>query len=667
MNLWLLLSLVTAVISEQHSITTSCSSTNVTSFIANTTTDETPVAEPPSVLPKASKLNLRQSGSNILELVDDLSLNVSKGDALTDEEKSYFLTFEEWKKQKALELAKQSQDEEQEIQRQRQERIRAHRRQDTSNLDAPVGEEGEFEASMFSDEEDESTSDKTYKGRFNYASFDCAATIVKTNKEARGANAVLNDNKDTYLLNQCKSQSKYVVIELCEDILVDEVALGNYEFFSSGFKDFRISVSDSFPTNSWTVLGEFTADNVRTLQLFKIADPKIWAKFLKLDVLSYYGHEYYCPISAVQVHGKSMMEQFKDENRDVDFDKRVEEIAVPGNDKPQFALEFKDPDNFQLAVEPEDECAMHSPMLGLDQFLETFKRVDDEKCAAIAENSTTTKLHSNSNSQESIYRSIVNRLSLLEANATLSLLYIEEQSKLLSKAFDNLETRQTSQFDKLLGQVNSTVQLQFTNFKRMNTELAANFEQLFDYQNKRFEDLLKGSDSKLGSFHRSLNFQKMLNLINFLVITLLVMYIITSRESELPRDNSGVFNLRAWSPMKQEPNILVTDLSYRNTPKDVTFDLSSLGDNTANDSSLNYASADTSVNTAVDASFNDTFASARSNVTSASQDDSVDHIANTSLKPADNSLDTADTSLGTVSTSLDTASISTTTSEAGTN
>ncbi|KAG5354965.1 hypothetical protein CJU89_6777 [Yarrowia sp. B02] len=154
---------------------------------------------------------------------------------------------------------------------------------------------------------------KTYKDRFNYASFDCGATVVKSNKDVKGAGAILVENKDSYLLNKCVAGSKHVIIELCQDILVDQVVVGNYEFFSSMFKDIRVSVADRYPVASgeWKVLGEFTADNIRDLQTFDITVPQIWARYVKIEFLSHWGHEYYCPISVVRVHGTTMMEEWK--------------------------------------------------------------------------------------------------------------------------------------------------------------------------------------------------------------------------------------------------------------------------------------------------------------------------------------------------------------------
>jgi hypothetical protein len=71
------------------------------------------------------------------------------------------------------------------------------------------------------------------------------------------------------MLTRCNAE-KFVVIELCEDILVDTVMIANYEFFSSMFKDIRISVSDRYVPKghpSWRVLGEYQARNARDLQV----------------------------------------------------------------------------------------------------------------------------------------------------------------------------------------------------------------------------------------------------------------------------------------------------------------------------------------------------------------------------------------------------------------
>ena len=113
---------------------------------------------------------------------------------------------------------------------------------------------------------------KTCKERFNYASFDCGATVLKTNKECKGSTSVLVENKDSYMLNKCSADNKFFIVELCDNILVDTVVLASFEFFRSIFRTFRVSVSDQYPVKleKWRELGTFEARNSREDQAFLV-------------------------------------------------------------------------------------------------------------------------------------------------------------------------------------------------------------------------------------------------------------------------------------------------------------------------------------------------------------------------------------------------------------
>ncbi|KAK4501668.1 hypothetical protein PRZ48_007477 [Zasmidium cellare] len=154
---------------------------------------------------------------------------------------------------------------------------------------------------------------KTCKERTNYASFDCSATILKSNKECKSASSVLVENKDSYMLNVCSASNKFFIVELCTDIQIDTIVLANYEFFSSSFRHFRVSVSDRYPVKmeKWRDLGTFEARNTREIQAFLVENPLIWAKYLRIEFLTQYGTEYYCPVSLLRVHGTTMIEDFR--------------------------------------------------------------------------------------------------------------------------------------------------------------------------------------------------------------------------------------------------------------------------------------------------------------------------------------------------------------------
>ena len=103
--------------------------------------------------------------------------------------------------------------------------------------------------------------------RFNYASIDCGANVLKANKESRGTSAILSESKDSYVLNKCSAE-KHIIVELCYPILIDTIVLANFEFFSSTFKNVRVSVSKWYPPKEdWKVIGEYLARNSRELQV----------------------------------------------------------------------------------------------------------------------------------------------------------------------------------------------------------------------------------------------------------------------------------------------------------------------------------------------------------------------------------------------------------------
>ncbi|KAI3647899.1 hypothetical protein MP228_008120 [Amoeboaphelidium protococcarum] len=154
----------------------------------------------------------------------------------------------------------------------------------------------------------------TQKDRFNYASFDCGAIIRQTDSSTQHATSILNaNNKDTYMLTVCSDQNeeRFVTIELCQDILIDGVVIANLEFFSSMYSRINVYISDFYPPVQWTHLAVLDTVNNRDLQLFQIEESVMWAKYVKLQFVSHYGSEHYCPLTLVKVYGSTMMEDLR--------------------------------------------------------------------------------------------------------------------------------------------------------------------------------------------------------------------------------------------------------------------------------------------------------------------------------------------------------------------
>ncbi|KAJ6271835.1 UNC-like C-terminal-domain-containing protein, partial [Bipolaris maydis] len=444
---------------------------------------------------------------------------------------------------------------------------------------------------------------KTCKERFNYASFDCAATVLKANKQAKSSSSILVENKDSYMLNICSADNKFLIVELCDDILVDTVVLANYEFFSSMFRHFRVSVSDRYPVKmeKWRTLGTFEARNSRDIQPFLITEPQIWARYLRVEFLTQYGNEYYCPLSLLRVHGTTMLEQFRQEEeeaRGIDDDEDLEadgvEVKKPAADSGPLPPEdipmeaFKDdgasfaasqvvdttshkstpepytepdspspsseaygsstvakeqpagqmtdvPQNQQVSEQSSassptptdnlrdlnvtspgennaptatsttekaeasspvhgsttDSVVVISPSAPPNDNPATFST---ESIASGSSSSSLTKVSSDGtvvppqaqsqgrgsatqpnaptpSTQESFFKSIHKRLQYLEANSTLSLQYIEEQSRALRDAFMKVEKRQLAKTEKFLDHLNSTVMIELKSFRNMYDQL----------------------------------------------------------------------------------------------------------------------------------------------------------------------------------------------------
>ncbi|XP_062989276.1 SUN domain-containing ossification factor isoform X2 [Elgaria multicarinata webbii] len=151
---------------------------------------------------------------------------------------------------------------------------------------------------------------KVQKNRNNYASVECGAKILAANPEAKSTSAILMENMDLYMLNPCSTKIWFVV-ELCEPIQVKQLDIANHELFSSTPKDFLVSISDRYPTNKWVKLGTFHARDERNVQSFPL-DEQMYAKYVKVELISHFGSEHFCPLSLIRVFGTSMVEEYEE-------------------------------------------------------------------------------------------------------------------------------------------------------------------------------------------------------------------------------------------------------------------------------------------------------------------------------------------------------------------
>ncbi|KAK7739588.1 hypothetical protein SLS63_001934 [Diaporthe eres] len=432
---------------------------------------------------------------------------------------------------------------------------------------------------------------KTCKERFSYSSFDGGATVLKTSPGAQNSKAILVENKDSYMLFICSQENKFVIVELSEDILVDTVVLANFEFFSSMIRSFRISVSDKYPVKmeKWKDLGTFQARNSRDIQSFLIENPKIWAKYIRIELLSHYGNEYYCPVSLLRVHGTRMLDSWKDAEAGLEDDEPVETIsgpeAVPEEESMhQSAPEAEaEPTAAETAapvvtseISPGHELSPWYPPLFIDasygtcgistptmtETLEKIVEADIPRSSATppkpsasskTQNSPSAKPatknsaagHSSPQSsrtnsqnknatgtsssapasptvQESFFKSVSKRLQFLESNTTLSLQYIEEQSKFLQEALKKMERKQISRVDSFLDNLNSTV---FSELRRVRQD----YDQIWQSTVIALETQREQSQRDIIALRDEVIFQKRMAIFQSVLLLCCLVLVVLSR------------------------------------------------------------------------------------------------------------------------------------------
>ncbi|CAF3432715.1 unnamed protein product [Rotaria sp. Silwood1] len=151
---------------------------------------------------------------------------------------------------------------------------------------------------------------KKGKLRKNFASASCGAKILAHNIEAQNVPSILSSSPDEYMLNPCNAKI-WFAIELCESIRVLNIEIANFELFSSVPKTFRVSSSDRYPTKDWHrhYLGTFNASYNRTIQSFQTMESTTYVKYVKFELLDFHGHEHYCPLSVVRIHGSNVEDE----------------------------------------------------------------------------------------------------------------------------------------------------------------------------------------------------------------------------------------------------------------------------------------------------------------------------------------------------------------------
>ncbi|ODH51627.1 hypothetical protein GX48_02297 [Paracoccidioides brasiliensis] len=504
----------------------------------------------------------------------------------------------------------------------------------------------------------------TCKERFNYASFDCAATILKTNPQCTGASSVLIENKDSYMLNECRAKDKFLILELCDDILIDTIVLANYEFFSSIFRTFKVSVSDRYPPKQpdmWKDLGTYEAVNTREVQAFAVENPLIWARYVKIEFLSHYGNEFYCPVSLIRVHGTTMLEEYKNEGEAGRLEENTAQIqadaaserardnSIVGNQSniadaegtksemvdeldvrptrvqklqdictlrktsiERFSLQAKmcaikegpramnrsvnsvQPDSVKpagpikmtgnglpanltaevssnnvnstvTATPTETDTRAQNPTQESQNEASSSapnKAGHDPSTESLKPSTTVQPPPSNPTTQESFFKSVNKRLHMLETNSSLSLQYIEEQSRILRDAFNKVEKRQLAKTSTFLENLNTTVLHELQEFRHQYDQVWHSVATEFEQQRRQYHQEVFALSTQLGILADELVFQKRISIIQSVFVVICFGLVLFSRSNALGSVASYLELPRVHSIVSRSPSFRFSSSSF---------------------------------------------------------------------------------------------------------
>ena len=218
------------------------------------------------------------------------------------------------------------------------------------------------------------------------------------------------------------------------------------------------------------------------MQAFALREATSFHRFIRLDFPSYYGSEYYCPVSQVKVFGMNQMEAFKwEQKRSVQLQKdREQDRTVAKETEIDRHRVVEAAEKARLSEHRNQEIAARERELGELEKLVHHQALRADIFDPLPALSTTSTLSSNvvkasessgsvqlsttsaqstnngsrpdwnttelqtkgltrSDSSESIYASINRRLNALEGNSSLIARYLEEQSRVTRSALAALE------------------------------------------------------------------------------------------------------------------------------------------------------------------------------------------------------------------------------------
>lgn len=158
--------------------------------------------------------------------------------------------------------------------------------------------------------------------KVNFALSRDGAKVLASNQGAKRVGALLDDDSDTFMRNECKD-NKWVVIELSQVARVSSLEIAQNELYSSRLKEFSVYGMQSHPrtlatldsstnvdSNGWSFMGKFEGKKAKGVQVFAVDSSK-WVRYLLVRFLTHHGAENVCAINELAVYGISAAEELE--------------------------------------------------------------------------------------------------------------------------------------------------------------------------------------------------------------------------------------------------------------------------------------------------------------------------------------------------------------------
>ena len=179
--------------------------------------------------------------------------------------------------------------------------------------------------------------------RFNYAAYDSGAKLLLSSPGMKKASAILSSDDDSYMMTPCSSPSKYVIVQLKEDIQLDMIELINREHYSSSIQQFSLYGSNVYPADEWVPLGRFWADETQQAQYWRLEAGDYAVRYVKLIWETWWKDEYYCTLTQLGVYGRSVLEAFREDLDDsAEVLREVEQVLIEHNLAKEADMERKE-------------------------------------------------------------------------------------------------------------------------------------------------------------------------------------------------------------------------------------------------------------------------------------------------------------------------------------